>query len=90
MLYYNMNFGLLLNFIKIEIVIKHDNTTLLLNIHYSFRRRSRTRLAQRSVSRSVTLGTKMYISTYRYRSVVENRLRRTSDLTIISSTIRDE
>jgi len=42
------------------------------------------------VSRSVTLGTKMYISTYSYRSEVENRLRRTSDLTIISSTIRDE
>ena len=31
----------------------------------------------------------MYISTYRYRSEVENRLRRTSDLTIISSTTRD-
>jgi len=30
--------------------------------------------------RSVTLGTKMYISTYRYRSEVENRLQRTSDL----------
>ena len=42
------------------------------------------------MSRSVTLGTKMYISTYRYRSEVENRLRRTSDLTIISSTIRNE
>jgi len=32
----------------------------------------------------------MYISTYRYRSEVENRLRRTSDLTIITSTTRDE
>ena len=58
--------------------------------HYSFRRRSRVRLAPRGVSRSVALGTKMYISTYRYRSEVENRLRRTSDLTMISSTIRVE
>jgi len=32
----------------------------------------------------------MYISTYRYRSEVENRLRRTSDLTTTSSTTRDE
>ena len=32
----------------------------------------------------------MYILTYRYRSEVENRLRRMSDLTIISSTTRDE
>ena len=32
----------------------------------------------------------MYISTYRYRSEVENRLRRMSDLTTTSSTTRDE
>ena len=68
MLYYNTNFDLLLNFIKIEIVIKLDNTTLLLDIHYSFPRQSRVRLAPRGVSRSVTLGTEIYISTYRYRS----------------------